>query len=816
MNDTALENYNNIAVNGGAGLPLVSVIIRTTGRSELKKALASVAWQTYPTIEVILVDVLGAESLEHDGRCGDLPVRIISESRHLNRGAAANAGIAAARGDMVVFLDDDDWYHDNHVEGLVAAILSGSEYRAAYSGIECLKQGSDGSWEVIKVFNEPYDPIRLLLENYLPMHAVLFDRKLFREQLRFDESLHVYEDWDFWIQLSQLTPLWHVDRITAVYRISTQSGFGVQSESEDSEAGYKALLEKWRHRWTIDQLVAMAGLPARRATAVSEPLVQALNAEHESLAEAIKKISRLESELKTTGPLKDQLADYSRKLEGVAIELNKLSVKEEQYKRITQDLYSIQTSAAWRFGAFIYRLEELMPSVFRCVELVPRVVWWVLSFQLRHRLRLRKQAREILQSGLFSDVWYLSQYPEAVLDGYPLIVHWLDFGWKEGRDPNPLFDSDWYLAQHPEVADSGQNPLDHYLERGAAAGYAPHPLFDTGWYLREYPEVSRKGLNPLADYRQWGAAEGRDPNPLFQTLPYVEGQPYACSPANALAHFYNSDKPYAVGAYRSENALSKIQGRYRSKTKMVVVKGDKRRENRLAVYLQCGAASIHKQWLTDREKPWDLIVNHYDATYIGNLPADVEFKQVGRCPGTKTTSFNGLLNEFDGLIKQYDYIMMLDDDISLNECDITRLFEVGEEAGLDMFQASLSEDSSCSYDVFRHHPGTRLRYTNSVEIMMPIFSRRALEVTRNLFSQSVSGWGIDLVAGKMVRERLGTCPAVIDHVVANHLKPIDLKEGAFYRMLRNANINAEIEMRVLVNKHDAENHFFAMPLGRSD
>ena len=109
-----------------------------------------------------------------------------------------------------------------------------------------------------------------------------------------------------------------------------------------------------------------------------------------------------------------------------------------------------------------------------------------------------------------------------------------------------------------------------------------------------------------------------------------------------------------------------------------------------------------------------------------------------------------------------------------------------------------------------------MRYVNSVEIMMPVFSRRALESTRHLFAESVSGWGIDLVAGKIVRERLGTCPAVIDLVVARHLKPIDLKGGAFYKMLRNANINPEIEMRLLVDKHDAENHFFEMPVGRSD
>ena len=87
------------------------------------------------------------------------------------------------------------------------------------------------------VFNQPYDRQRLLVENYLPIHAVLFARALVGESLCFDDTLEVYEDWDFWVQLSALTPLIHVDRVTAVYRIQEGSGFGLHRDGELLERG---------------------------------------------------------------------------------------------------------------------------------------------------------------------------------------------------------------------------------------------------------------------------------------------------------------------------------------------------------------------------------------------------------------------------------------------------------------------------------------------------------------------------------------------------------------------------------------------------
>ncbi len=252
---------------------LVSIIIRTTNRVELADALSSVATQTYRHIEVILVDVEGRGELPESGWCGQFPVRIASTGSHLDRGSACNVGLNAASGDYVAFLDDDDWLLPDHVASLVAVLQASPDDKVAYTGVICRGEMGDGRWETIRTYNDPYDPTRLLLENYLPMHSVMFARSLLENGLCFDESLVVYEDWDFWIELSLCTNFIHVNRVTAVYRISRTSGSAVRDGEESALRGLQALLEKWRPRWSLDQLTAISlypNLQLRLARAAAE------------------------------------------------------------------------------------------------------------------------------------------------------------------------------------------------------------------------------------------------------------------------------------------------------------------------------------------------------------------------------------------------------------------------------------------------------------------------------------------------------------------------------------------------------------------
>src|SRR5690606_39646281 len=59
------------------------------------------------------------------------------------------------------------------------------------------------------------------------------------------------------------------------------------------------------------------------------------------------------------------------------------------------------------------------------------------------------------------------------------------------------FDPDWYLGQYRDVAESGMDPVIHYLDHGASEGRDPGPGFSTSYYLEVNRDVADAGMNPL-------------------------------------------------------------------------------------------------------------------------------------------------------------------------------------------------------------------------------------------------------------------------------------------------------------------------------
>lgn len=69
-------------------------------------------------------------------------------------------------------------------------------------------------------------------------------------------------------------------------------------------------------------------------------------------------------------------------------------------------------------------------------------------------------------SSLFDPEWYLARYPDVAESGVEPARHYLEFGWREGRNPSAEFSTKGYLKAHKDVAAQGVNPLLHYLEYG--------------------------------------------------------------------------------------------------------------------------------------------------------------------------------------------------------------------------------------------------------------------------------------------------------------------------------------------------------------
>ena len=102
-------------------LPLVSIVVRSMARASLQEALASIGMQDYERIEAVVVAACGAAHPVPPGTIGNHRVRFVPGESTRSRPQAANAGLDAATGDWITFLDDDDVLLPAHVSGLVEA-----------------------------------------------------------------------------------------------------------------------------------------------------------------------------------------------------------------------------------------------------------------------------------------------------------------------------------------------------------------------------------------------------------------------------------------------------------------------------------------------------------------------------------------------------------------------------------------------------------------------------------------------------------------------------------------------------------------------
>ena len=92
-------------------MPLFSVIIPTFNRAGLvREAIASVQAQTFTDFEIVVINDGSTDGTREMLDAIGSPVRAIHQPNS-GRGAARNAGIAAATGEYLTFLDDDDlWF----------------------------------------------------------------------------------------------------------------------------------------------------------------------------------------------------------------------------------------------------------------------------------------------------------------------------------------------------------------------------------------------------------------------------------------------------------------------------------------------------------------------------------------------------------------------------------------------------------------------------------------------------------------------------------------------------------------------------------
>ena len=313
----AIRSHQHLA-NSPQQLPMVSVLIRSMDRFQLNEAIACIAMQTYPCIELVVVNATGRphspvqyprhrlayqfiESKEQclHGLAAGQSLPNPGNPLACGRSHAANLALQAARGELAIFLDDDDLLAPNHIERLVDTLATNPHAMAAYAGVRVDGKAGPG----LRIYDLPWSPHRLSGINFLPIHAVVFrlDRVRLMAQ-SFDESLPVLEDWDFWRTLAQAGEFVHCPGVSAVYRQNHgASKIGDPKHENHWQRWHLLLTERYLQKCSNAEnakTMAWHAVELDKQQAYTEKLLAEKDAQHKLVDELTTTVSGLTNDIK--------------------------------------------------------------------------------------------------------------------------------------------------------------------------------------------------------------------------------------------------------------------------------------------------------------------------------------------------------------------------------------------------------------------------------------------------------------------------------------------------------------------------------------
>ncbi|MGN8344542.1 glycosyltransferase [Pseudomonas sp. SMV71] len=212
-----------------AAMPLVTIVTRTyRKRNEfLRQAIISVLNQTYPNVELIVVEDGGETMKELVAECQrqDRPSIRYYGMDKVGRSVTGNFGLEMARGTYCMFLDDDDLLFSDHVEVLVTALANNPTAVGAYSlamevGTVTAANGTytEVSHETPSYFRHEYNYDILLDHNFIPIQSLLFRRDLYLQRGGFETDMSNLEDWNLWLRYGFGNQFTYVPKTTSLFR----------------------------------------------------------------------------------------------------------------------------------------------------------------------------------------------------------------------------------------------------------------------------------------------------------------------------------------------------------------------------------------------------------------------------------------------------------------------------------------------------------------------------------------------------------------------------------------------------------------------
>lgn len=226
--------------------PLISVIIPSYNRPTLLvRAIESVIDQSYPNVEIIVVD--DASDIDIKPEMEKYPqVKLLRNSENKGACYSRNKGLKEAKGYYINFLDDDDIFLPGKLERQVAC-FEGSEDENL--GMVTCHLEDERSGELKVIYNQVQGDIyKLLLYKYAVSgtETMLFRTSGVKDIGGFDERLESNQEYDLLIRFSEFHT---VDFVNEVLTRKFRSRDQIHLNFKKKVRGAKYLYKKHNYRF---------------------------------------------------------------------------------------------------------------------------------------------------------------------------------------------------------------------------------------------------------------------------------------------------------------------------------------------------------------------------------------------------------------------------------------------------------------------------------------------------------------------------------------------------------------------------------------
>jgi glycosyltransferase involved in cell wall biosynthesis len=184
---------------------MFSIVMPTFNYAEaISKAIRSVIRQTYRRWELIVVDDGSTDGTGGVAESfGDRRVRVIRRDGHSEQpGLLRNTGVAAARGDIICYLDHDDQWAPGHLAALAAAYAD-PQVRVLATGCRRVDTGGRVLGGTVPV-NMAWHPELQIVSPIFEPSRVSHRVEVLENAGGWSSGRLGLEDWDLWVRLADL------------------------------------------------------------------------------------------------------------------------------------------------------------------------------------------------------------------------------------------------------------------------------------------------------------------------------------------------------------------------------------------------------------------------------------------------------------------------------------------------------------------------------------------------------------------------------------------------------------------------------------